>query len=262
MKAIILAAGQGKRLRPLTYARPKPLLPVGGKPVIDYVIDNLAGFGGIDEVFVVVSHMAEVIEEYFRHADHHKVKITVVRALGWETGGDLKTALIEKGLREAVLVCYGDNVTKLDVGRLVSAHRERGANATVALFEVPKEDVTRFGIAEMAAGKGDGQKPARGEGGVIARFIEKPAPGETDSALANAGYFVIEPSALDSAPMKKFKLESELFPKWAGEGKLLGDIQPIKLWIDIGTIESYRAANRLVEEILPPPEKAAKKQNW
>jgi NDP-sugar pyrophosphorylase family protein len=246
MKAVILAAGQGARLRPLTYAIPKPLLPVGGRPVIDYVLDNIASCGEIDEVYVAVSHMADAIEDYFRHADHHKVKVSVVRVLGWETGGDLKTVLIEKGVSGPVLVCYGDNVTKLDVGKVIAAHRKHKGNATLSLFPVPREDVPRFGIAEL-----DGER--------ITRFIEKPAAGQTESVLANAGYFVLEPKALEDVRMRKFKLESAYFPQWAKEGGLYGDIQPLKMWIDIGTLESYRAANRLVEEILPPPEAKVRK---
>ena len=240
MKAIILAAGQGTRLRPLSYAIPKPLLPVGGRPVIDYVIDNIATCPEIDEVYVAVSHAASVIEEYFKHAEHHRLKISIVHTLGWETGGDIKTVLIDKQITSPVLICYGDNVTQLDVKKLVAAHK-KGANATVALFPVPKADVSRFGIGELSGDR-------------IAKFIEKPSEGATTSNLANAGYFVLDPSAVSSLPMKKFKLESDYFPTWAKEGKLNGQVQTLKMWIDIGTIEAYRAANRLVEEILPPPE--------
>ena len=240
MKAIILAAGQGTRLRPLTYAIPKPLLPVGGRPVIDYVIDNLATCPEIDEVYIAVSHAASVIEEYFKHTDHHKLKISTVHTLGWETGGDIKTIIIDKQIASPVLVCYGDNVTQLDVKKLVSSHK-KGANATVALFPVPKQDISRFGIGELTGDK-------------ITKFIEKPREGSTSSNLANAGYFVLDPSSVSDLPMKKFKLESDYFPIWAKERKLFGQVQTFKMWIDIGTIDAYRAANRLVEEILPPPE--------
>ena len=239
MKAIILAAGQGKRLRPLTYAIPKSLLPVGGRPVIDYVIDNLCACPRIDEIYVAVSHKASVIEDYLRYSGREGPRITVVRTLGWETGGDVKTVLVEKQADGPILVCYGDNVTKLDVEALCGAHKE-GAKATVALFPVPAQDIPRFGIAEI-------------EGGRITKFVEKPAEGSTKSDLANAGYFVLEPQALEGHPMHKFKLEEECFPLWAREGTLRGQVQRLRMWIDIGTIDSYRTANRMVEEILPPP---------
>jgi mannose-1-phosphate guanylyltransferase len=249
MKAIILAAGQGTRLRPLTYAIPKPLLPVGGRPVIDYVIDNLARCQRIDEIFIAVSHQASLIEEYIKHVPRENVKLTVVKVQGLETGGDLKTVIDEKKLSGSVLVCYGDNVTEVDVAKLIDAHQRHGnphPAATVLVFPVPEEDIPRFGIAEL-------------EGERIVRFVEKPDKGATKSNLANAGYFVLEASALAKVPATKFKIESAYFPVWAQEGKLFGQVQPLKLWIDIGTIESYRAANRLVEEILPPPE-ASKRQ--
>ncbi|OIO22696.1 hypothetical protein AUJ13_04245 [Candidatus Micrarchaeota archaeon CG1_02_49_24] len=249
MKAIILAAGEGKRLRPLTYGIPKPLLPVGGRPVIDYVIDNILKCQEIDTIYVAVSHMKNSLEAYLAHHEHPGVRIETVATLAWETGGDLKSVLAQKAIAdEAVLVCYGDNVTTIDTARLVADHRKNvGANATVTLFEVPGEDAPRFGIAEM-----------KGNRGRIVRFIEKPKAGETESRFANAGYFVLEAAALAGVAMERFKIESECFPKWAGGGKLFGQIQSVKMWIDIGTLESYRAANRLVEEILPPPPQAKK----
>ncbi len=241
MKAIILAAGQGTRLRPLTYAIPKPLLPVGGRPVIEYVLDNLKACPEIDEVHVAVSHMSSVIENYFAHAPRDGPDIHIVKTLGWETGGDIKTVLEENPQKEPLLVAYGDNVTRLDVPQLVRAHTP-DACATVALFPVPQEDTPRFGIGEMES-----------RGARIRRFIEKPAAGQTTSNLANAGYFVLDPMALKDIPMRRFKLESELFPVWAARGQLNGQVQKLKLWIDIGTIEAYRTANRMADEILPPP---------
>lgn len=242
MKAIVLAAGEGRRLRPLTYGIPKPLLPVGGRPVIDYVLDNLEKCPEIDTAYIAVSHMKSTIESYLSHAGRGGLALETVSANGWETGGDLKTVIAHRGLgREPVLVCYGDNVTNIDVGALVASHAGNpDANATLSLFEVPAEDAPRFGIAELSGKK-------------ITRFVEKPAPGTVDSRLANAGYFVLEPSALLEAEEEKFKIEKEYFPKWAEAGKLCGQVQELHMWIDIGTAEAYRHANRLVEEILPPP---------
>ena len=241
MKAIILAAGEGKRLRPLTYGIPKPLLPVGGRPVIDYVLDNIKKCKEIDAVYVAVSHMKEPLENYLSHIEKDGITIETVTTRGWETGGDLLAVLLENGLtNEPVLVCYGDTVTNVDTSKLVLAHKENpAAFATLALFDVPEEDTPRFGIAELS-------------GHLISRFIEKPSFGETNSRLANAGYFVIDSSKLIDLPMVKFKIESEYFSIWAKQGNLFGQVQNLKMWIDIGTLHSYRAANKLVEEILPP----------
>lgn len=247
VKAVVLAAGEGKRLRPITYGIPKPLLPVGGRPVIDYVMDNLMKCREIDTVYVAVSHMRVALESYLSNVKYDGIEVEPVTTLGWETGGDLKTVLLQKGIREEpILVCYGDNVTSIDAGALVSAH-ERNADsyATVSLFSVPQKDVPRFGIAELSSNR-------------ITRFLEKPPLGATESRAANAGYFVLESSALAGIPMRRFKIESEYFPSWAQAGKLYGHMQDLHFWMDVGTIEAYREANKLVEEILPPPEEGEK----
>lgn len=239
MKAIILAAGKGTRLRPLTYAIPKPLLPVGGRPVIDYVKDNLFACREIDTIYVGVSHKKEIIEEYLRHTPHEHVRVETVSTLGWETGGDLKTIWVEKNLREEVVVAYGDNVTKIEVNALLHQHRKTNSLATVALFPVPKQDIPRFGIADLK----DGQ---------IKRFIEKPQENETKSNLANAGYFVLSPEVFERIPSGKIKLEAELFPKFAKEGKLDGVVFKPPYWLDIGTLDSYKTANKMFSGVLAP----------
>ncbi|MBI5228632.1 nucleotidyltransferase family protein [Candidatus Micrarchaeota archaeon] len=239
MKAIILAAGPGTRLRPLTYAIPKPLLPVGGRPVIDYVIDNLLTCKEVDTIYVAVSHMKEVIENYLRHTPRDHVKVETINTLCWETGGDMKTIYMEKGLNEPIIVAYGDNVTKIDVGKLVEFHRKTGLDATVALFKVPWEDVERFGVVHL-------------EGDKITEFVEKPPLEKAPSNLANAGYYILEPSAVDAIPLRRIKTESEVFPLLAKEGRIAGYVFDVNLWIDIGTTHSYRLANKLVEKILPP----------
>ena len=238
MKAIILAAGKGTRLRPLTYSIPKPLLPVSDRPVIDYVIQNLLKCKEIDEIYIAVSYMAESIEQYFEHVKY-PVKITPVQVLGWETGGDLKTVIMEKEISGSVVVCYGDNITNIDVSSLVSTHKKHKSNATIALFPVSQSDIPRFGIAQLDQDK-------------ISKFVEKPKNSQINSNLANAGYFVLDSSALDSIPLTKFKIESLYFPLWAEAGKLFGQVQKIDLWIDIGTIESYKMANKLADGILAP----------
>jgi len=240
MKAIILAAGKGTRLKPLTYGIPKPLLPVGGRPVIDYVIENLLTANSeIDEIVVAVSYMKENIENYLKHAYLDGPKIQTVTTLGWDTGGDLRTILIEKGLNEPVIVAYGDNITKIDIGQMLAFHKKNGRLATVALFQVPQEEVSRFGIVEL-----DGDR--------ITSFTEKPAPGTAKSNIASAGYYILEQKALDLVPYEKVKVESSLFPLLASKNQLSGYIYHPPYWLDIGTIESYRKANKMMEGILPP----------
>ncbi len=241
MKAIILAAGKGTRLKPLTYGIPKPLLPVGGKPVIDYVIDNLmTARGEISQIFVAVSYMKEVIENYLKHVPRDHLSIETVTTLGWETGGDLQTIVVEKDIAEPVIVAYGDNVTDINIGEMLKFHRKSGKLATIALFRVPWEEVDRFGIAEVTADS------------LVSSFIEKPTRAQAKSNLANAGYYILEPSVLEAIPHKKVKIEHAVFPTLAQEGQLAAFIYNPSYWLDIGTIDAYRKANKMMEGILPP----------
>ena len=237
---MILAAGKGVRLRPLTYGIPKPLLPVGAKPVIDFVIENLLTCKEIDTVYVGVSHMQNMISSYLVHTPRDKVRIETVGTLCWETGGDIKTIAIEKDVNETTVIAYGDNVTRIDIDRLVKFHRKMGRSATLALFKVPWNEVYRFGVANL-------------DRGIVSEFIEKPASGKRISNLANVGYYVIEPEVINQIPSSKIKMENSIFPKLAEEGELAGLVYNLKYWLDIGTLDAYRKANRMMEGILPPP---------
>ncbi len=237
MKAVILAGGRGTRLRPLTYAIPKPLLPVGGKPVIEYVIGNLRKCASLEKIYVGVSHKREIIETYFRHVDYG-VPVEAIGTMCWETGGDLKSIANEKDITEPVIVAYGDNITDIDINGLLDFHKKEGRLATVALFPVPQEDVSRFGIARM-------------DGTAVQEFIEKPEK-PAPSNLANVGYYVLEPEALSRLGFRKKKVEDELFPELARENQLSGYVTELPYWLDIGTIGAYRKANKLMEGILSP----------
>ncbi|VVC03267.1 Bifunctional protein GlmU [Candidatus Burarchaeum australiense] len=238
MKAVILAAGKGERLKPLTYAIPKPLLPVAGRPVIDYVIDNLLTCPEIDTIYVAVSHMQEMIKSYLEHTPRDSVKIEPVMTLAWDTGGDLRSIAVEKDIRGQVVVAYGDNVTNINVNSLVNFHRKAGAGGTVALFNVPASEASRFGIAIM-----DGDR--------VKKFVEKPSS-PLKSNLANAGYYVLEREEIEQIPQRKVKVEESIFPRLAEQGRLAGYIYKPKYWLDIGTLESYKKANQMMFGILPP----------
>lgn len=222
----------------MTYGIPKPLLPVGGKPVIDYVIENIMTAKEITDIYVAVSHMENTIRSYFVHTPRDRVNIETITTLGWETAGDLKIIAIEKDINEPVVVAYGDNVTNINVGKMIEFHRKKGKKITVALFKVPWNEVGRFGIAKM-------------EGDLITEFIEKPTKG-MKSNLANAGYYVIEPEVISMIPNKKIKMEESVFPELVKEKEMVGFVYNPKYWLDIGTVEAYRKASRMMEGILPP----------
>ena len=238
MIGIVLAAGKGTRLRPLTYAIPKPLLPVGGKPVLDYGIENLSACKEIKKIYIAVSHGKETIGSYVRHVDFG-VETELVTTLGWETGGDLKTVINERGISGAVMVAYGDIVSKIDTAGMLSFHKKSGKGATVALFAMPREEVSHFGIADLKEG-------------TVRKFVEKPRLSSAHSNLANAGYYILEKKAHEKLALERKRVEEGLFPLLAKSGQLAGYVCKPPYWLDIGTIESYRRANRMVEGLIAP----------
>jgi len=238
MKAVILAAGLGERLRPLTHGIPKALLPVAGKPVIDYVLDNILKCKEIDEIIIAVSYMADVVTNYISKT-RDDVKVRVMTVPGLETGGDLKVVAAHLQTNEPILVAYGDNITDIDVSKLVKSHDKSKGLATISLFEVPTKDISKFGIARF-------------DGEYVTEFIEKPKPEEAPSNLASVACFVIEPEALEQVPFKKIKVEHSIFPSLAKQKKLRAVKFSPSMWIDIGTLSSYMKANKLAEVLLPP----------
>lgn len=244
MKGLILAAGGGTRLRPLTTAIPKPLLPVAGKPCIDYVIDNVLKVKKIKEIYVGVSSNSRLINNYFSNCKY-PVSINTVHTLKWETGGDLKILAEESGVNKTFIVCNGDNITDINLQKALDIHIKNKAKATVVLFPVNKKDIPRYGIADFDDSNN-----------LISKFIEKPSLSEAPSNLANAGYLILEPETLDYIPYGKAKYENTILEKVAEEGELYGYKADPSHWIDIGTMDAYLEANKMMLErrgIIPPP---------
>ncbi len=266
MKAIILAAGKGTRLRPLTYGIPKPLLPVKGRPVLDWVVGNVLTCNDVDEVLVaisgtigddlherILSHTHGIcIDSYLKNSSYSNVNIRTVPTPQRETAGDIFHILLDNEIKSGkIIVAYGDNLTNVNLQRMSEYHdrcRERlGTSATVLLFEVPEKDVSRFGIAKV-----------RNESGfsLIESFVEKPEPSEAPSRFANAGYYIMNvEDVIGLFPRGKEKVERSVFPALASEGKLAAYITELPFWIDIGTKEAYEEANKLAHKglVIPPP---------
>lgn len=244
MDALILAAGKGRRLHPLTYAIPKPLLPVAGKPCIDYVINNVSKIKEVKHIYVGISSQKELINNYFRNVNYkHPVK--TIQTLMWETGGDLKIMAEDANVKETFIVCNGDNITSINLQTALKKHKKKKAKVTVVLFPVNKKDIPRFGIADYNK-----------KTGKISEFIEKPSLEKAPSNLANAGYLIMEKEALDCIPYGSYKYEKTVLKEVAKEGKLFGYLANPPYWFDIGTMDSYLKANRLMLEekgIIPPP---------
>ncbi len=225
MQALILAGGEGTRLRPLTYTVAKPVLPLAGRPHIAYVIDWLARHG-VDDVIVSCGHLAEGMRNSL-DAMELGVRIRFAEepdARG--TAGAIRFA--EDMLGERFLVLNGDILCDLDLTAQIEQHRSTGARATIALY--PVEDPTGYGLIH------------RHDDGEITEFLEKPDPSQIDTDEINAGAYLLERSVLDEIPPDRaVSIEREVFPKLIGEG--LYGIRLDGYWIDIGTPDRYLEAN-------------------
>lgn len=179
MKAVLLAAGRGERLRPWTDQTPKCMMPIGGKPLLEHTVEWLARFG-IRELMINLHHLPERIRGYFGDGRRWGVRIHYwlePELLG--TAGALRR--LEDGWDGPLLVWYGDNLSRCDLDRLRELHRRKGGTATLALYRRP--DATSSGIAEL-----DGEDR-------LVRFLEKPRPEEVFSHWVNAGIFLLEREA-------------------------------------------------------------------
>ncbi len=229
MKAVVLVGGEGTRLRPLTLTTPKQMLPIGGRPMIERVMDWLASHG-VDEAVLSLGYRPDAFLKAYPGGECSGVRLQyAVEDSPLDTAGAIRFAATEGGLSETFVVVNGDVLTGLDVSGLVAFHRRNGAEATIAL--TPVEDPSAFGVV-----------PTRDDGQVIA-FIEKPPPGEAPTNFINAGTYVLEPSVLDRIPAgRRVSIERETFPALVAEGRLyaLGSDSP---WLDAGTPKAYLAAN-------------------
>jgi mannose-1-phosphate guanylyltransferase len=229
VRAVVLVGGLGTRLRPLTDTIPKPLLPVGHRPMLELVLGNLAR-AGLDEAVLSLGFRPDAFSTAF--PDGRCAGLRLVYAVEPEpldTAGAIAFAARHAGIEERFVVVNGDVLTDLDVGDLVRTHERRRARATIHL--TPVDDPSAFGVAEVAA---DGQ---------VRRFVEKPARDEAPSNLVNAGTYVFDPEVLDLVPVgRPVSVERETFPILVEDGTLYA-VATDDYWLDTGRPELYRQAN-------------------
>ena len=234
MKAMVLAAGKGTRLLPLTGEMPKPMVPVVGKPTIQHIFELLARYG-VEETHVNVYYLAEAIFGCYgakTQVDGMSVNISREERLMGTAGGVKRLA---DHFDETFVVIMGDALTDVDLREVVAFHKDRGALATLALM--PVLDTSQFGVVELD-----------GEGGILA-FQEKPHPTEAVSTLANTGIYVLELEALDYIPEDTFfDFANDLFPCLLEAGERFVGYQGDFYWSDVGTLEAYRQAQADVLE--------------
>lgn len=228
MKAVVLCGGEGTRLRPLTVAVPKPMLPVGYRPILEHRIAHLKKHG-IKHIILSVGYLREVIMKYFEDGSRFGVQIYYVtedRPL--DTGGAIRNAKPLIG-EETFFAMNGDIITDADLTEMLRFHRRNGGIATILL--VPVENVSRFGVVEMDDSR-------------IKRFVEKPKPEEAPSNLINGGLYIFEPEVFDYIKSDRCSLERDVFPKLAEDGQLYGFVDKNCYWIDIGIPQDYERAWR------------------
>ncbi len=228
MKAMILAAGEGTRLRPLTLTVPKPMVPVVGRPLLAWTLAWLAE-QGIDEVVINLYHRPQVIPDFFGEA-HGGLRLHYFceNELQGTSGGVRAAAEL---LDEApFFVIYGDNLLRADLSRLINFHEKHGGEATLALFHHPNP---------AAAGVVGVDSTGR-----ITRFVEKPAPDQIFADTANAGVYLLNPSVLEMIPTgRPSDFGRDIFPTMLGQGRALYGIPLDGYLQDTGTPDQYRRAN-------------------
>jgi mannose-1-phosphate guanylyltransferase len=232
MKAMVLAAGKGTRLFPLTGVLPKPMAPVAGKPVLQHIFDLVAR-AGVEGIHINVHYLADaILGLYGTETQVNAAKLHFTReARLTGTAGGAKRLASGGAFEETFVVIMGDALTDVDLRDLITFHKEKGAIATLALKHVG--DTSEYGVAELDAEKN------------ILRFQEKPDPHEAVSNLANIGIYVLEPEVLDYVPEGAFfDFAKDVFPRLLEFGAKLVGYEGDFYWSDIGTLESYRAAQR------------------
>jgi mannose-1-phosphate guanylyltransferase len=235
LKAMVLAAGKGTRLFPLTGEIPKPLAPVVDTPIISHIFDLLARHG-VSEARVNVHYLADaLLRAYGEHSNLNGMSIHLVREseLSGTAGGVKHLAEATQSslgeFDETFVVVSGDALTDVDIEDLVAFHKQKGALVTIALHSVC--DTSEFGVVEVD------------EGGNILGFQEKPSPEEAISTLANTGIYVLEPRALEYIPEGAFfDFAEDVFPRLLEEGERFVGYQGNFYWSDIGTLQAYRQA--------------------
>jgi mannose-1-phosphate guanylyltransferase/phosphomannomutase len=228
MKAVVMAGGEGTRLRPLTSNQPKPMVPIVGKPCMEHILE-LLGQHEMREVIVTVAFLPQAIRSYFGDGDALGLDVEYsVEESPLGTAGSV--GLAADKLDDTFLVISGDALCDIDLSELVAFHREKGAAVTIGLKSV--DNPLEFGIV------------VTDEDGRIERFLEKPSWGQVFSDTINTGIYVLEPEVLRHVPTDRpFDFSKELFPLLLEMGRPLYGKVCEGYWQDIGNLDQYRQAN-------------------
>lgn len=239
-KALILAAGLGTRLRPLTNTTPKPLLPIKNKPLLQYHLEQLQKHG-VSEVLINTHYLAEKIEDflsiYRKNPDALKVKTVFEPELLGSAGTLMQNKDFFAGEVD-IIVTYGDNLTDINYTTLIDEHNKHNGLGTIAVYN--EEYPEQKGIIETNSS------------GKILKFLEKPMPGSTTSHLANAGVYVLSSDIfdiIDKEIEKPLDFGFHIFPKILNTDRSLYTYQMTETVLDIGNLENYTKAQSLVDHL-------------
>ena len=230
MKALIMAAGYGTRLDPLTLAVPKPMVPIVNKPTMQHNLELLHR-NGIKQIVTNIHYHPEQLKNYF--ADGGKFGVHLLYSyeetlLG--TAGGVKRMAKIGAVNDTFLVLSSDALTDINLKKLVAFHKSKKALATIALTAV--EDTSEFGVVVLE------------DGGRVKAFQEKPKPGQALSNLVNTGIYVFEPEILEMIPPDQFfDFGRELFPKLVEKKDRIFGCRVVEYWSDVGGLSSYIRAN-------------------
>lgn len=230
MKALIMAAGYGTRLEPLTIAVPKPMVPIVNIPTMQHNIELLKAYG-FAEIVANIHYHPEQIENYFGDGSAFGINLAYSyeeKLLG-TAGGVLKMAKEVASTKEAFVVLSSDALTDINLARLAAYHKEKKALVTIALLEVSA--VSQFGVA------------VQDEDGKIVAFQEKPEPKEAKSHSVNCGVYVMEPEILKMIPSGHYDFGRQLFPQLVKDGAPIYGYPMLEYWSDVGNLEQYMRSN-------------------
>jgi mannose-1-phosphate guanylyltransferase/phosphomannomutase len=228
MKAVVMAGGEGTRLRPLTSNQPKPMVPIVGKPCMEHILELLKQHG-FEDVIVTVAFLPQAIRSYFGDGENLGLQIEYsVEESPLGTAVSVRHA--SDRLDDTFLVISGDALCDIDLGKIVEFHREKGAAVTIGLKSV--ENPLEFGIV------------VTDENGKVERFLEKPSWGQVFSDTINTGIYVLEPEVLRHIPTDRpYDFSKELFPLLLEMGRPIYGYVCEGYWQDIGNLDQYRQAN-------------------
>lgn len=226
-QVLILAGGQGVDFRPLTYEIPKAMIPLGGKPLLEHTLEKLR-FAGLVNVTISIGYLGKQIQEYFSDGRRFGLHIQYIEQKG-ALGGTAQPLRLAEHLfqQEPFLLLYADVIANIDYTKLVEFHRSQ-KHALVTMALASEDNVRDWGVARLS-------------GAAVTSFEEKPKKPMTKSHLVNAGMYVVNPEFFKRIGLKARRLESDVFPRLAEEGKLAG-FSLDGPWYDIATPEIYERA--------------------